>query len=130
MPHIQSDNAICIAIRKAITKSLYLQNTYFSKKDAGVIKKYKNRKAIAVGCVKKSTRSFSLTLICQKYMAIKYSGKLFKFFFFWKTKFYKQNYYFRRRRNSNIWLWYGYFRFGKSYYIRNNMVVRYWWVCP
>ena len=87
MPHIQSDNAICIAIRKAITKSLYLQNTYFSKKDAGVIKKYKNRKAIAVGCVKKSTRSFSLTLICQKYMAIKYSGKLFKFFFSGKPNF-------------------------------------------
>ena len=54
MSHMQSDNAICIAIRKEITKSLYLQNTDFSKKDTWIIKKYNNRKTIAVGCVKKN----------------------------------------------------------------------------
>ena len=80
MPHMQSDNTIYIAIRKATTKSLYLQNPYFSKTDAWIIKTHKNRKAIAVGCVKKNTRSFSLTLICQKYMTVKHSGKLFKYF--------------------------------------------------
>ena len=45
------------------------------------LKSARNRKAIAVGCIKKNARSFSVILICQKYMTIKYSGKLFKLSF-------------------------------------------------
>ena len=73
--------------KKGDNEKFIFTKYFFSKKDAWIIKKYKNREAIAVGCIKKSTRSFWLTLICQKYMAIKYSGKLFKFFFSGKPNF-------------------------------------------
>ena len=46
-----------------------------------LLKNTRNRKIIAVGCIKKNARSFSVILICQKCMTIKHSGKLFNLFF-------------------------------------------------
>ena len=45
------------------------------------LKNTRNRKIIALGCIKKNARSFPVILIRQKYVTIKHYGKLFRLFF-------------------------------------------------
>ena len=62
--------------RKAKRKGQTYKKFFFE-----LLKNARNRKTIAVGCIKKNARSFSLILTCQKYATIKLSRKLFNIFF-------------------------------------------------
>ena len=54
------------------------------KKDPESLKKYKKQKNVCSRnfffCIRKDARCFSVILICQKYVTMKYTGKLFKRF--------------------------------------------------
>ena len=67
--------------KKSNNEKVKFLKDLFLKKMPELLKNTRNRKIIAVGCIKKNARSFSVILICQKCMTIKHSGKLFNLFF-------------------------------------------------
>ena len=64
-------------------KRSILQKINSSKKGISELlkKSTRNRKTVVVGCIRKTAKSFSVILICQKFMTRKHSVKLFYLFF-------------------------------------------------